>query len=48
MGDVHRWKDNITMDLRVVGYEGVEWIHLAQDGFKWWSFVNMIMNLHVP
>jgi len=26
-----RWEDNIRMDLREIGLEGVEWIHLAQD-----------------
>jgi hypothetical protein len=23
-----RWEDNIRMDLREVGWEGVDWIHL--------------------
>jgi len=27
----HKWKDNIKMDLRVIGYEGVDWIYLAQN-----------------
>jgi hypothetical protein len=26
-----RWKDNIRMDLLEIGWEGVDWIHLAQD-----------------
>jgi hypothetical protein len=26
-----RWEDNIRMDLREVGWEGVDWIHVAQD-----------------
>jgi hypothetical protein len=26
-----RWEDNIRMDLREIGWEGVNWIHLAQD-----------------
>jgi hypothetical protein len=26
-----KWKD-IRMDLREVGWEGVEWMHLAWDG----------------
>jgi hypothetical protein len=25
----HRWEDDITMDLRQIGWEGVDWIHLA-------------------
>jgi hypothetical protein len=24
-----RWEDNIRMDLREIGWEGVDWIHLA-------------------
>jgi len=28
----HRWEDNIRMGLREIGSEGVDWIHLAQDG----------------
>jgi hypothetical protein len=26
-----RWEDNIRIDLREVGCEGVDWIRLAQD-----------------
>jgi hypothetical protein len=25
----HRWEDNIRMDLREIGWEGVDWMHLA-------------------
>jgi hypothetical protein len=35
-------------DLREVGFEGVEWIHLDQDRDKWWALVNMVMNIQVP
>jgi len=27
----NRWEDNIIMDLREIGWETVDWIHLAQD-----------------
>jgi hypothetical protein len=27
----HRWEDNVRMDLREIGWEGVDWMHLAQD-----------------
>jgi hypothetical protein len=30
-----RWDNNIKMDLRKVGWEGVYWIHLAQDRDRW-------------
>jgi hypothetical protein len=26
---MHRWEDNIRMDLREIGWEVVGWIHLA-------------------
>jgi hypothetical protein len=26
-----RWEGNIRMDLREMGWEGVDWIHVAQD-----------------
>jgi hypothetical protein len=26
-----RWKDNIKMDLKEVGCQNVDWVHLAQD-----------------
>jgi hypothetical protein len=35
------------MDLREIGWEGVEWIMLAQDRDWWWSLANMVMNLWV-
>jgi hypothetical protein len=27
----HRWENNIRMDLKEVGWEGVDWMHLLQD-----------------
>jgi hypothetical protein len=27
---MYRWEDNIKIELTEVGYEGVDWIHLAQ------------------
>jgi hypothetical protein len=43
-----RWEDNIRMDLREIGLEGVEWIHLAQDRDKWQALVNTVINLLFP
>ena len=28
---MHRWEDNLNMDLQEVGYWGMDWIDLAQD-----------------
>jgi hypothetical protein len=42
------WEDNIRMDLRELGWEGVDWIHLVQDRDQWRTLVNTAMNLRVP
>jgi hypothetical protein len=44
----HRWEDNIKMDFREIGINGVNWIRLAQDRVQWQACVNMVMNLWVP
>jgi hypothetical protein len=43
-----RWGDNIKMDLREIGWGGMDWIDLAQDGDQWRALVNTVMNLRVP
>jgi hypothetical protein len=47
-GPGRRWEDNIKMDLRAVGWDGMEWIHLARDRDQWLAPVNTLMNLQVP
>jgi hypothetical protein len=42
-----RWEDNIKMDLREVGWGGMDWINLAQDRDWWRALVNAVMNLGV-
>jgi hypothetical protein len=42
-----RWEDGIKMNLREIGWGGVEWIHLAQDRDLWRAVVNAVMNLRV-
>jgi hypothetical protein len=37
--------DNIRMDLREVGLEGVDWIHLSQDSVWWRALANAVINL---
>jgi hypothetical protein len=36
------------MDLREMGWGGMDWIDLAQDRDQWMEHVNTVMNLRVP
>jgi hypothetical protein len=38
----------MKMDVLEIGWDGVDWIGLAQDGDKWRALVNAVMNLRVP
>jgi hypothetical protein len=37
---ISRWVDNIKMDLRETGWDGMDWIDLAQDRDQWRALVN--------
>jgi hypothetical protein len=39
---------NIKIDLRERGWDGVDWIDLAQDRDQWRALVNTAMKLRVP
>jgi hypothetical protein len=39
-----RWVDNIKMYLREIGWDGVDWVDLAQDRDHWRALVNTVMN----
>jgi hypothetical protein len=43
-----RWLNNIKMDLREIGWDGMDWINLAQDREQWRTPVNKVMNLGLP
>jgi hypothetical protein len=38
-----RWVDNIKMDLRVVGWNVMDWIDLDQDRDQWRALVNAVI-----
>jgi hypothetical protein len=39
---------SIKMDLREIGWYGVDWVDLAQDRDQWRALANTIMNPRVP
>jgi hypothetical protein len=41
----HRWVNNIKMDLREIGWDGMDCIDLAQNRDRWRALVNTVMNL---
>jgi hypothetical protein len=45
---IHRWINNIKMDLLEIGLNVVDWIGLAQDRYRWRALVNSVMKLRVP
>jgi hypothetical protein len=44
---IHKWVDNIEMDLRKIGWSGMDWLDLAQYRDQWTALVNTVMNLRV-
>jgi hypothetical protein len=43
-----RWEDNIIMDLREIGWGGMDWTDLAEDRDHWRALLNSVMNFRVP
>jgi hypothetical protein len=43
-----RWVDNIKIDLGEIGWDGRDWIELAQDRDQWRALMNTVMNFRVP
>jgi hypothetical protein len=35
------------MDLKEIGWEGVDWTHFAHDRDQWQALVNTVMNLEL-
>jgi hypothetical protein len=43
-----RWVDNIKIDRREIGWDGVDWIDMAQERDQWRALVSTVLNLRVP
>jgi hypothetical protein len=43
-----RWEDSIKIDLREIGWGGMDCTDLAQDRDQWRALVSTVMNLRVP
>jgi hypothetical protein len=43
-----RWVDNIKMDVREIGWDGVDWMDNPQDRDQWRALVSTVLNLRVP
>jgi hypothetical protein len=43
-----RWVYNIKMDLREIGWGGMDWIELAPHRDQWRALVNTVINFRVP
>jgi hypothetical protein len=39
----HKWVDNIKLDLRAIGWSGIDWTDLTQDSDQWRALVNTVM-----
>jgi hypothetical protein len=43
-----RQVNNIKMDIREIGWDGMDLIYLVQDRDQWMTLLNTVMNLRVP
>jgi hypothetical protein len=42
-----RWMNNIKIDYSEIGWDGMDWIDLAQGRDQWRARVNAVINLRV-
>jgi hypothetical protein len=39
-----RWVDNVKMELREIGLDGMAWMYMDQSIIQWRAVVNTVMN----
>ena len=43
---VRNWVHKTEKCFTEIGWEGADWIDLAQDNYKWLAFVNTVVGFH--
>jgi hypothetical protein len=44
----HGWENDIKMDVKEAGYEGMDWIHPPHGRQEWQTLENTVVMLQVP
>jgi hypothetical protein len=44
---IHRREDNIQVDFKAIGADGVYWVYMAQDGVYSRAVADTVMNIWV-
>jgi hypothetical protein len=47
-GSRRSWVNNIKMDLREIGWGGMDLIDLADDREQWVALLNTVKNIRIP
>jgi hypothetical protein len=42
-----KWDDDIKRDFRGIGWDGIDWVDLAQNRDQWRALVNTVMEIQV-
>jgi hypothetical protein len=43
-----QWLSQFNMDVRQTGWDGEDWIDMAEDRDQWRALANTVLNLQVP
>jgi hypothetical protein len=45
---IHGWEKNIKIELREIGWGGMNWINVAPEKDRWRTVEKTVMNFRVP